>query len=728
MKIPFLDAKIQKELLKFAEQQSKIKPDLSEKSQSGVEYITPGMSSYLGTYNPETILDETFNRMRKHPQIHAGLMTIELPLMSTNVFIQCSDPDIMAFVEVVIKRLWRRLVKSSLRGGLVFGRAPHEKVWMQDTVNYTIQSAAGLTEDKQRDGWVYKKIKDLYPPRVTLQSTDLGGFNGFKQEDIVITPEKTFVYIHDQEFGGLYGNSRIKYAYDPWYAVTLMYQFCSKYYERRGEKSIISRGPVGKITDSNGNEFDGMTEAIKTAKSLNSKKIVALPNTKLDDGSYEWTLEYLADDQRGEMFISYIEHLLRMVLVGVYAQEKAFTQSTEVGSRSMATAQLDYFLHSLEALLKDIIDSVNLYLIPDLVLYNFGATAPTATVISDGLSKEKKDLVTTIVSEMVKSNQIPVSNKLLEYLAEQVGIPLYDETVAAAAKEPEKTPAPIEITKNEKPKIKMSETPEKWHRDLSQWEQKIAFAEIKGKFDTAEEYFVEKMGEILGAQKVSYLAELETALLNRDISAITNISVKGGAEVKAFLKEYMDDVFSYGQKAIAKELGIQVTTKQAAQIFLSGKVASLGDKIISDVQFNALTAALEGVRREVSTKEVLYGVRKAFDGYIEKSIVSAAGFVTPAVFNIAREESMKQGAEQGAAVVREIYSALLDEATCPLCEDLDQQVFDEGDPRANDFTPPLHAGCRCLMVYVTEQERPENIPDADFKGVDPELMAHRTLW
>lgn len=725
MKIPYLDNKIQQEILRFAEKQSKIKPDTSEISQSGLEYISPGMSSYLGAYNPETISDDTFEKMRKHPQIHAGLMTIELPLLSTNVWVQCPDPDIKAFIEVVIKRLWRRLVKSSLRGGLVFGRAPHEKVWKQDTISYSIQGIDGKPEEKQRDGWVYKKIKDLYPPRVTINCDDLGSFDGMKQDNkVTIDAKKSFLYVHDQEFGNLYGSSRIKYAYDPWYSSTILYQFCNHYYERKGEPPIKSRGQAGKLVDSaTGVERDGLAEALKMAKSLNSKKIVALPND-MTEGKYDWDLEYMMDDKRGEMFLTYIEHLLRMILVGIYSQEKAITQSTEVGSRSMATAQLDYFMNSLEALLADIIDSVNLYLIPDLVAYNFGGTAPQAIVVSDGLSKEKKELVTTVVLEMVKAGQIPASNKLIEYLAEQVGIPLFEKPAEGEVKK--ENTAPIEIPKE---KQKFSEvTPQKWHRDLTQWEQKIAFSDIKHKLDTAEGHFAEKLGEILTTQKNAYIAELEIALHNHDMAAINNITVKGGSEVKNFLKGYMDDIFSYGQQAVEKELGIQVTRKQAAQIFLSGKTESLGNKIISDVQFDALTASLEGVRRQASSKEVMYGVRKAFDGYVEKSIPTAAAYLTPAVFNIGREDGAEQGAEQGATVVRAIYSAVLDETVCDLCADLDEQVFDADDPRLNDFEPPLHAGCRCLLVYVTEQERPENIPDADFKGVDPELMKHRTLW
>lgn len=63
------------------------------------------------------------------------------------------------------------------------------------------------------------------------------------------------------------------------------------------------------------------------------------------------------------------------------------------------------------------------------------------------------------------------------------------------------------------------------------------------------------------------------------------------------------------------------------------------------------------------------------------------------VTNWARLEVMKANADLVGAVM---WNATLDEATCPICAELDGQVFpiEEVDP------PPAHPSCRCFIVAI----------------------------
>lgn len=61
---------------------------------------------------------------------------------------------------------------------------------------------------------------------------------------------------------------------------------------------------------------------------------------------------------------------------------------------------------------------------------------------------------------------------------------------------------------------------------------------------------------------------------------------------------------------------------------------------------------------------------------------------------------------KGVKIVAAQYSALLGDETCPLCRYYDGMIFDINDP--NMPNPPLHPGCRCILVYIGEDEIPEN--------------------
>jgi hypothetical protein len=62
------------------------------------------------------------------------------------------------------------------------------------------------------------------------------------------------------------------------------------------------------------------------------------------------------------------------------------------------------------------------------------------------------------------------------------------------------------------------------------------------------------------------------------------------------------------------------------------------------------------------------------------------------------------------------YDAVRDSRCCDTCKALDGKVIRSDDPRAAAFFPPLHIGCRCGMVTLSERELirdglTENWPD-----------------
>lgn len=72
------------------------------------------------------------------------------------------------------------------------------------------------------------------------------------------------------------------------------------------------------------------------------------------------------------------------------------------------------------------------------------------------------------------------------------------------------------------------------------------------------------------------------------------------------------------------------------------------------------------------------------------------------------------------------YSAILDDVTCPLCEELDGQIFTVGSPEYYEFMPRVHHNCRCIWVYIEPEEVDQ--PDVDFERPLPELLkSHGSL-
>ncbi len=58
----------------------------------------------------------------------------------------------------------------------------------------------------------------------------------------------------------------------------------------------------------------------------------------------------------------------------------------------------------------------------------------------------------------------------------------------------------------------------------------------------------------------------------------------------------------------------------------------------------------------------------------------------------------------GAGSHRVQFSAILDDATTPICRHLDGKIFWARGPHAHRFTPPLHINCRSIWIEVGDDE------------------------
>lgn len=78
-------------------------------------------------------------------------------------------------------------------------------------------------------------------------------------------------------------------------------------------------------------------------------------------------------------------------------------------------------------------------------------------------------------------------------------------------------------------------------------------------------------------------------------------------------------------------------------------------------------------------------------------------------------------------IVAAQYSAILDDVVCELCEELDGMILDINNPDYIRFTPPIHARCRCLWVYIDEREFPPN-REPDWVTPNDTLIKKHGQW
>ncbi len=461
MRIPLLDGMVSRrvadEVRQFAEEVSN-KPDKNPRKPPAAQLTFSQLMQYnasaarkrIGVYNPETISYTTFTKMGKHHQLAFGTAFIRLPLEKVEWWVECEDNDISAFLTQALRPIWRRLIKSSM-AAIKYGFAPHEIIW-KEMNDYRVWDKDKAVDFNMPTAFGFDRIKAVETSSVTLKLEEdrFAGFEQFGAGDV--ERSKAFLFTNEEEFGNIYGRSRYVYAYDPWYWSSIMVAFCHRYMERFASPVPVGKVPadftnVGTLENPvDRNNLDLMQETLEAVREGSPVTIVST-----SEGEAEWSIDLLTDDKRASEFKDLFDLYDAWMLRALFVPERALTQDAEVGSNSMASTHADMFIMSEESLIKDVADAVTDLLIPNLLLYNFGANAPEATVEVEGFTSDRKQLLKEIFVTMISSGQ---ARPAAEELARELGVPMSedaaeDDEADSGSEDPEGKPAPEQPTEKD---------------------------------------------------------------------------------------------------------------------------------------------------------------------------------------------------------------------------------------------------------------------------------------
>ena len=652
-----------KQVQKIFEKDSKLLEDFTaslstnvnkgELSKHGgpLSQIAGAIQSYAGQYNPDDISVDTYNKLRMNAQIAAGLKVIKLPIIGQQWTTVCDDKDIGEFIDQLLRPMWYNLLTSTLTA-VDFGFAAHEIVY--DVKDITLNRKYEKKPFFDKKAVVWKKFKSLYPDTVNIKLDEMENFDGIIQKwvgsDIHIPVEKSFIFTHDKgdSFGNLFGVSRVKPAYDCWYWWISLVQFMMRYFERKGTPPVIVKFPLGQTKDGT----DHADIALEMGKALIGESVLAIPSTTYENTPPKWDLNYLLDDKRGEMFLSALTFFENKMLRGMFVPERTITQdsSSKAGSYSLSQTHADMFLLGEEALLVDIENQVNKYVVRRLIEYNFGAKAPQCYIKIERITEARKGFLKDVFMEMIKKGTaIPAAREI----ADVVGVPLDDEndtTVAEMLKnngnnkekpnssnkvdnkdnkvvnvkdkvdnktDESKKYSDINLTENDwwrKPNLdfedpKLLEDIENYMNSL----QKDHYANLLGIFTKQSEMVLTKLNSML-KDKISLEEIFYTKMETVDGSENILLWQPMRNKMLSYLSSYMKEAYMYGKQTALEELNSSEDARfdKDSLIFIKNRSRTLVDKYFANLKYLVELSLLSASSENKANEDIVNDVKKGF--------------------------------------------------------------------------------------------------------------------
>lgn len=685
---------------------------------------TPNFSGFITEdFNPDftgTNSVRIFDEMRRTDGTVSGVLkAVKLPILATEQIIESADPEDERQNEIA--EGIRQDLLESLDGG--FHAFLREALGMLDFGYYYFEKVWEVREGSIR----LKKLAARLPSahlRWNMQSTGEDGVTQIlpnvdpTKTDISNQPEipasKILLFTNEREGDNFEGVSLLRPAYKHFFLKDTLYRIDGVQHERGAGIPIITMPKSNTAQDKL--DAEELGENLKT----NEQSFILFPNG-------DWTAEMMTGGfkEKSNQLIASIQHHDRMITMTVLA---AFLDlgSGSTGSRSLSEDQTNFFTLALEAITKNVEQTINAHLIKQMTILRFGEQEKYPTLkflkIGDFNAKEMAETVKALIdSRLVKVDprlkvwahkNFKLPDLTLEEAETQMEEEDEDEEDPDDDNEPEgneggaKKPNP----KEEKKKGKLSERhfahkKRRFFRELTLAEKRVEFDDIGDFFDDTEAALQASLEELTEKQKKKLLADAEKILDKKNIGAVENLELPREATVNAAVTEIAKDSLDKGKVAAAAELGLKTIpvttafTKKALASQIALFLKQRGDLLTDPVKRRLINL----MKNDIGTASALFELEKLIDKNSRRANAKLGGTVVVDSFNEGRNLSFDKMTDQLHGMQR---SEILDRATCNMCMSIDGRVVKPTDPFAQ--VSQIHDNCRGIWVGIlkTDAELP----------------------
>ncbi len=644
------------------------------------------------------------DKMLSDPSVWATFMAWVLPILSTARDVQPGGtaPEDAAIADFIREDLLHtsttlQQIRYEELLSVAYGVTVHSKVWeyREDGRVHLRNLAYRPPSSIREDGWL---VDEHGGPKAIVQQGQAG------EDDVTLPIDEILMHIHLRVGGNITGRSGLRAAYKPWWYKDKVEGIAAVAVER-------GQGiPVGTQTG----EDDKVSTYI--ARVLKGLRTHQLSYVKEVEGKFAFRME----GRKGEVVdpLPLLQYHSIEIFRSVLAQHVALS-GTDVGSWALAKGDIDFLVMALEAVVRRIEDTLNQHLIPQWVRYNWAGVPRNAmprVVHSPLNARNVKEWFEALVPA-VAGNVVDPDDEVKRMAREMLGVPEpvvdrpepqtqddmdAEEPAEEGEQGPEQGPVQqwrgVELARGDRLESEVM---------LEALGIEVDFVAMAAGLDKAEAGMVKAAKRIQAKQIRNLVNRGREAVAKGDPALVSATDVRFVDELDEALAGELERLYELGTEQLEEELEQQDVKPQDA-----GRDRTDDDRGLLVEMAAVMAAELADRLMRTWAGEVLRLLRVGrgfdraalgglLDGLAESTIEKAARLRSAPALNMGRAAVAAANAD---AIEREIYSAVMDLRTCPVCraEDGKEYGVGEGAPVPN---PRCHGldRCRCVRVPVARQ-------------------------
>jgi hypothetical protein len=342
-------------------------PTLDDESGSSVPTVIREVVPELSNAFARTAV---YAKMMTDSSVDVSMRLYKTPILGAEFFMEpySDNPQDLEVSEFVWANLAEGMSSPFLNsledilgmyedGYSVLEKVYEEREWAPKRKNANTRNFIMLKKLAPRPATTIKEIKydDNGGPEEVIQNAIRSDQS---VDEIELPIDKIMIFTFNRKGGDLTGKSLLRTAYSHWYYMTHLYKIDAIQKERHGigvprGKLLPGYSPADK---------EVLRNLLRNIRTNEEAFILQTPNVEVDFAKPE-----------GEMVdvLGSANHHNIMILMNVMGQFLALGAATPGGGRATAATQTDMFMKSLKYVANQIAACVNMYLIPELVVWNF---------------------------------------------------------------------------------------------------------------------------------------------------------------------------------------------------------------------------------------------------------------------------------------------------------------------------------------------------------------------
>lgn len=693
------------------------KPPTADKGTSGgVAYggvLAPTTADYAAAWHPPRRW-QTIETMRADPAVSAVMAALTYPILSTPLRVEpaSDDPEDVARAEFIAEGLENMTVSEA-----AFRMEALDSVGDGVTVFYT-------RYEKREDGlWWLRKPKLLPNKSITEWNADekTGDPTGVTQlrpdgQLEFIPIEELVIFSHGRRGGMLWGRPVLRTMYRPWFAIDKATRIGLIAIERTGVGI-----PWARYTGGGAAEASALDNALMGLHAHDQAFI------RVDEDTPE--IGFLAVNGSTVDAVPMMEYQRRDLFLAALAQFLALG-SDATGAFALSRDHSSFFLMALRSIAGEFEDTINRYLIPRWIGYNWTIAADRMPKVKHGAIDQRSalDWANAVAAIMGAGVQLP-AEELSKGAAELLGLTLpevAEPSAAGAVSDVNDPNAPdvgadgeIEQRAGRRRLWAGLNLPDAFAPPPASAPVTLAAAPLKSPvmfetlgiapnfvrmseaMDAARDRIAKRVAPRQKAIAGKVARDMERIAKRRDADALEGYDIPYEDEA-GLIEEELRTVYGLGGDELASELRAQGVTpaspgsdREAAALLLIGATSrSYAERLADRMKTAAVSAALQQI---VTGRVDRAALALAIVGAPESLLGQLGAQGAALALNIGRSLWADANA---AKIDRFINSEVMDGVTCGPCRDADGVEFGIEDMGKYAPYEKCEGGARCRGIAV----------------------------